>query len=92
MNNACFHRNCGMNYNKQKLERFTQKRDNAEQHSPSVRRSSVEKRDYAALFCAISNQRDSPENLHSRGSSYATKQSVNAKHNKEVTENLKPMA
>ena len=66
--------------------------DNAEQHSPLVRRSSVKKRDYAALFCAISNQRDSPEILHTRGSSYATKQSVNAKHKKEVTENWKSMA
>ena len=92
MNNVCFHKKCGMNYNKQKLERFTKKCDNAEQHSPLVRRSSVKKRDYAALFCAISNQRDSPEILHTRGSSYATKQSVNAKHKKEVTENWKSMA
>ena len=51
-----------------------------------------QKMDYAALFCAIPNQRDSPENLHTRGSSYATKSSVNAKHNKEVTENWKLMA
>ena len=89
-NNACFHRNCGTKYNKQKLERLTKKR--AEQPSPSVRRSSVEKRDFAALFCAICNQTDSPENLHARGSFRATKRNVNAKHNKEVTENWKSMA
>ena len=66
-NNACFHRNCGTKYNHQKLERFTKKRDNAEQPVPSVRRSSVKKRDFAAVFCAICNQTDSRENLHAGG-------------------------
>ena len=50
MHNACFHRNCGTKYNKENLERFTEIRDSAEQPSPSVRRSSVEKRDFAAVF------------------------------------------
>ena len=68
------------------------KRDSAERPSPSVRRSSVEKRDFAAVFCAICNQTESPGNLHARGSFHATKRNVNAKHNKEVTENWKSMA
>ena len=50
MHNACFRRNCGTKYNKENLERFTEIRDSAEQPSPSVRRSSVEKRDFAAVF------------------------------------------
>ena len=91
-NNACFHRNCGTKYNKQKVERFTKKRDNAEQPSPLVRRSSIEKKDFAAVFCLIWNQTDSSENLCTYGSFHVTKRSVNAKHNKEVTENWKSMA
>ena len=90
-NNTCFHRNCGTKYNKQKVEWFTKQRDRAEQPSPSVRRSSVKKRDFTAVFCAIGNQTDSPENLHARGSFHATKRSVNAKH-KDVTENWKSIA
>ena len=79
-------------YNKQKLERLTIKRENVKQRSSWVRRSSVEKRDSASLFCAICNQTDSPENLHTRGSFPATKRSANAKNNKEVTENWKSMS
>ena len=90
-NNTCFHRNCGTKYNKQKVEWFTKQRDRAEQPSPSVRRSSVEQRDFTAVFCAISNQTDLPENLHARGSFHATTRSVNAKH-KDVTENWKSIA
>ena len=91
-NNSCFHRNCGTKYNKSKLEWFTKKRDNAEQPIPLVRHSSVEKRDFATVFCTICNQTDSSESLHTRGSFHVTKWSVNAKHNKEVTENWKSMA
>ena len=91
-NNACFHRNCGTKYNKQKLQRLLEKRDDAEQPGPSVRRSSFEKRDFATLFCAICNQTDRPENLHARGSFHASKHSVDVKHNREVTENWKSMA
>ena len=84
---------CCMKYNKQKVERFTKKRDNVEQWNPLVRHLSVEKKDPAAAFCAICNHTDySPENLHACGSFHATKWKVNAKHSKEVTENWKLMA
>ena len=75
-----------MKYNKQKLEQFTKKHDNAEQPSPSVRQSSVEKRDFTAVFCVICKKSPCSWFL------YTTKQSVNANHNKEMTENWKSMA
>lgn len=68
------------------------KSNDAERPSPSVTRSAVEKRDFAAFFCAICNEKDSPENLHASGSFHATKRNVNAKHNEKATENWKSMA
>ena len=54
--------------------------------------SSIEKKDFGAYFCAICNQTDIPENLHSRGSFHATKRNVNTQQNSNATESQRSMA
>ena len=83
---ACFHRTFGSKYNKQKLEQQVKKRNEAEWPSSSISwtRSSIEKKDFGAYFCAICNQTDLPENLHACGSFYATKREhLNVKRERE---------
>ena len=93
-NRACFHRTCGSKYNKQKLEWLAKKRDEAEwpSSSASSTRSSIKKKDFDAYFCAICNPTDLAENLHARGSFYATKRNMNTQQNSNATESWRPMA
>ena len=62
------------------------KRNEAERPSSSASstRSSIEKKDFGAYFCAICNQTDLPENLRACGSFYATKREhLNVKRERE---------
>ena len=92
-NRACFHRTCGSKYNKQKLEQLAKKRDEAERPSSSASstRSSIEKKEFGAYFCAICNQTDLPESPHARGSFHATKRNVNTQQNSNATESWRSM-
>ena len=93
-NSACFHRSCGSNYNKQKLDRLKKKLNDEKQQSTSAptTRLSIEKKDFASNFCAICNQEDVPENLHARGTFHASKRKPDSKQNQTATKNWKEMA
>ena len=93
---ARFHQKCKNGYDKQKIKRILTKRkkQNQDIENPEKRvmRSSIDKKDFGALFCAICGELDDDKNLHAAGTLHATDDDVNASHNNALTTKWKSMA
>ena len=93
---ARFHQKCKNGYDKQKINRLLAKRkkQNKDTENPAKRvtRSSIDKKDFGASFCAICGDVDNDENLHAAGTFHATTDHVGTSHNNELTTRWKTMA
>ena len=89
-----FHQKSKNAYDQQKIRRIRAKQEQSkdtEKSERSVTRSSIEKHDIGASFCAICGELDEKTNLHAAGTLHASRKKDDTSYNVDLTSRWKSM-